>query len=161
MICLTNERWEYIKAKLDRLDVEMLTTDKDGNPIGCGMDLLDWQAKLQVELGLALMLARSKKDSLIEFLTIQAAWSIETFGLGRRTIGICNHIRSELDEIEAEPDSLEEWIDVIVLALDATWRLGASPELVVKTLMDKQQKNLQRSWGPPPPEDQPSFHLKE
>lgn len=161
MICLTNERWEQIKAKLDRLDVEMLTVDKEGNVVGCGMDLLEWQAHLQTELGLERVRARSRKDSLIEFLKIQADWSARTFGPGKRTVGICNHIRSELDEIEAEPDNLEEWIDVIVLALDATWRLGATPESVVRVLMDKQQKNLMRSWGPPPPEDQPSFHLKE
>lgn len=38
--------------KLSRLDVEMLTNDDDGNPVGCGMDLLDWQAHLQTELGI-------------------------------------------------------------------------------------------------------------
>lgn len=161
MICLTDEKWEKIKAKLERLDVEMLTTDDDGNPIGCGMDLLDWQAHLQTELGLAHMLARSKRDSLITFLEIQADWSLRTFGPGKRTIGLCNHIRSELAEVEASPHRLEEWIDVIILALDATWRLGAPPEEVITVLLGKQQLNLQRDWGPPPPEDQPSFHLKE
>ena len=40
-------------AKLKRLDVEMMTTDDDGNPVECGMDLLDWQAHLQTELGLS------------------------------------------------------------------------------------------------------------
>lgn len=44
---------------LDRLDVEMLTTDDDGNPIGCGMDLLDWQAHLQTELGLSRLKLRA------------------------------------------------------------------------------------------------------
>lgn len=118
MICLTNDKWDRIKAQLEQ-------------------------------------------DSLIDFLIIQKSWSLQTFGPGRRTVGLCNHIKSELTEILAEPDSLEEWIDVIVLALDATWRLGATPEEVVETLMNKQQQNLLRLWGPPPPEDQPSFHIKE
>ena len=134
MICLTDDKWDDIKVEL---------------------------AYLRVKLGLAQFRERSRKDSLIEFLTIQADWSARAFGPGKRTVGLCNHIRSELEEIEQEPDSLEEWIDVIVLALDATWRLGATPEEVVKVLLDKQQINLKRAWGPPPPEDQPSFHLKE
>lgn len=134
MICLTNDRWDDIKVKL---------------------------AVLRLKLRLAQSRERSRKDNLIEFLTIQADWSARTFGPGKRTIGLCNHIRSELDEIEQTPGDLEEWIDVIILALDATWRLGATPEEVVDTLMAKQQKNLKRSWGPPLPEDQPSFHLKE
>jgi len=41
-----------LEDKLSRLDVEMLTIDDDGNPVGCGMDLLDWQAHLQTELGI-------------------------------------------------------------------------------------------------------------
>jgi hypothetical protein len=96
-----------------------------------------------------------------QFLENQKFWSEIVFGTGRRTIGICNHIRSELIEIEDDPDNLEEWIDVLLLAFDATWRLGASPKDVVETLLKKQHRNINREWGPIPPETEPSFHLRE
>lgn len=96
-----------------------------------------------------------------KFLEDQKSWSEIQFGKGRRTIGICNHIRSELVEIEDNPDDLEEWIDVLLLAFDATWRLGATPEDVVRTLLKKQRENMEkRKWGDIPPEDEPSFHLQ-
>ena len=95
-----------------------------------------------------------------KFLEDQKSWSREVFGTGRRTIGICDHIRHELIEIENDPDNLEEWIDVLLLAFDATWRLDASPKDVVETLLKKQHKNINREWGPIPPETEPSFHLK-
>ena len=98
--------------------------------------------------------------NVTQFLEIQREWSIEKFGKGKRTTGICNHIRSELEEIEQQPDSLEEWIDVLLLAFDATWRLGASPEQIIEELLRKQQKNINRYWGPIPPETEPSFHLQ-
>ena len=96
-----------------------------------------------------------------QFLEDQTSWSKEVFGTGRRTVGLCNHIRHELIEIENDPDNLEEWIDVLILAFDATWRLGASPKDVVETLLKKQHRNVNnREWGPIPPETEPSFHLK-
>lgn len=93
-----------------------------------------------------------------ELLEIQEEWSAEKFGAGKRTKGICNHIRSELKEVE-ETECLEEWVDVLLLAFDAVWRLGASPEMLVRKLLQKQQENIGREWGPIPPEDEPSFHL--
>ena len=101
------------------------------------------------------------KFDLELFLKKQAYWSAHTFGEGKRTIGIVNHIKSELLEIEESPDDLSEWIDVLILAFDATWRLGATPEEVTSALAAKQKINTERIWGPPPPEDQPSFHVRE
>lgn len=49
-------------------------------------------------------------------------WSEKTFGPGMRTEGITAHIRKELLEIEEDPNSLEEWIDVMILAFDGAWR---------------------------------------
>lgn len=76
----------------------------------------------------------------------QRAFSEKTFGPGRRTRGICNHIRKELAEIEAEPDSIEEWIDVVLLALDGAWRAGATPDRIIEALVAKQAKNEARPW---------------
>ena len=68
---ITNEVVE-LEAKLARLDVEMLTTDEEGNPVGCGMDLLDWQAQLQTELGLSRLKVReleAENGALREYTT--------------------------------------------------------------------------------------------
>ena len=50
-----NDELTVENARLKRFDVEMATTDDDGNLVGCGMDLLDWQAHLQTKLGLSLL----------------------------------------------------------------------------------------------------------
>ena len=49
-------------------------------------------------------------------------FSTQTFGPGRRSKGIVEHILQELVEIESDPLDVEEWIDVLHLALDACWR---------------------------------------
>jgi hypothetical protein len=76
----------------------------------------------------------------------QAKFSRHTFGPGRRTQGVADHIRKELLEIEVAPDDLEEWIDVVILALDGAWRTGASPDQIISTLTAKQAKNEARTW---------------
>lgn len=53
------------------------------------------------------------------------AFSFATFGPGKRTAGVIDHIRSELDEIAAaatREDRIEEWTDVLILALDGLTR---------------------------------------
>ena len=84
--------------------------------------------------------------NLIDHIEKQRRFSLETFGSGSRYQGIVNHIRKELIEIEADPKDLEEWIDVILLALDGAWRSGASPKEVCETLQTKFQKNRTRTW---------------
>jgi hypothetical protein len=76
----------------------------------------------------------------------QREFSERTFGPGARTLGVVAHIRKELLEIEAKPDDLEEWIDVVILALDGAWRAGASPREIVEALEAKQTKNESRTW---------------
>jgi hypothetical protein len=76
-----------------------------------------------------------------------------TFGPGRRTLGITEHIRKELDEILAKPDDLMEWIDIIVLGIDGAWRhcpAGLTnkekADLIAQTLARKQSINENRTW---------------
>lgn len=90
---------------------------------------------------------------LVNYIEWQRIWSERTFGLGKRTRGILQHIRKELLEIEQAPDDLEEWIDVMILALDGAWRAGYSPEQIVAALRSKQEKNFQRVWPKPVSED--------
>lgn len=76
----------------------------------------------------------------------QRQWSEKTFGPGDRSKGIVDHIRKELLEIEENPNDLEEWIDVVILALDAAWRIGASPAQIIGKLKEKTAKNQARKW---------------
>lgn len=75
----------------------------------------------------------------------QIEWSRETFGPGDRTQGVLDHIRKELKEIEEDPES-DEWVDVIILALDGAWRSGWQPQHIIDALIAKQRKNEQRVW---------------
>lgn len=79
-------------------------------------------------------------------LARQATWSEKTFGPGPRTRGVCDHIRKELLEIEADPLDLREWIDVVILGLDGAWRCGGTPEQIIAGIVAKQTKNEGRTW---------------
>lgn len=83
---------------------------------------------------------------LVLHLKLQREFSKKTFGPGPRTKGVTDHIRKELIEIEAEPYDLEEWIDVVLLALDGAWRAGYKPEQIAYMLADKLNRNMERQW---------------
>lgn len=85
-------------------------------------------------------------DDLVEIITRQRDFSIRTFGPGQRALGLVDHIKKELAEIEANPRDPEEWIDVALLALDGAWRAGCSPDEVANTLISKLSKNESRTW---------------
>lgn len=91
--------------------------------------------------------AQQPRWDFVEHLRRQAAWSEQTFGPGPRTAGVCDHIRKELAEIEADPTDVREWIDVVILALDGAWRCGATPEEIVAALAAKQARNEARVWS--------------
>lgn len=89
-----------------------------------------------------------------EFLKEREEFSFKTFGPGNRTKGVIDHIRKELKEIEDNPQDLEEWIDVILLALDGATRCriqdnschGHTSRDIMKMLEYKLQKNKNRKW---------------
>lgn len=83
---------------------------------------------------------------LIRHLHRQRRFSLNTFGPGTRSKGVIDHIRKELVEIEAAPLELEEWVDVILLALDGAWRAGYSPEDIAEAIEGKQERNEARAW---------------
>jgi len=84
---------------------------------------------------------------LIDYLKRQIAFSEQAFGPGSsRVDGVIDHIRKELIEIEEAPEDLEEWIDVIILALDGAWRVGYTPEEIGRVLEYKLAKNKSRKW---------------
>jgi hypothetical protein len=83
---------------------------------------------------------------LIAHLHRQRRFSEQTFGPGTRIDGVSDHIRKELLEVQASGGSLDEWVDVILLALDGAWRSGATPEAIVTAIEAKQSKNERRTW---------------
>lgn len=83
---------------------------------------------------------------LIAHLERQRQFSERTFGPGVRTQGVCDHIRKELAEIEADPADKAEWCDVIILAFDGAWRAGYSPAELIDAIVAKQTRNEGRVW---------------
>ena len=83
---------------------------------------------------------------LYDHLKQQAEWSEKTFGPGGSTLGVLDHIKKEIKEIEQAPFNLEEWADVLILAFDACWRAGHSPEDTIAMLIFKDRKNKARKW---------------
>lgn len=75
---------------------------------------------------------------LVIHLERQREFSERTFGPGARTKGVVDNIRKELIEIEAKPDDLSEWVDVILLALDGAWRAGYTPQQICEGMTAKQ-----------------------
>lgn len=83
---------------------------------------------------------------LVKHIRRQRMFSAKTFGPGRRTEMVIDHIRKELGEIEAAPNDVSEWIDVILLAIDGAWRSGADPEQIAQGIRMKQSRNEARTW---------------
>ncbi len=84
--------------------------------------------------------------NLLDYLERQKAFSERTFGPGPRTKMVLDHIHKELAEVEENPTDLEEWIDVVMLALDGAWRAGYEPHEIADQLSAKLYKNETRLW---------------
>ena len=106
-------------------------------------------------------LERGRASDICQYNERQRQWSRKTFGDGKRTLGIITHIRKELEEIVDQPNDLEEWIDVAILALDGYWRHGGEPAQLMAHLQAKQNKNFARRWPAPGPEDEPIEHVRD
>lgn len=83
---------------------------------------------------------------LVAHLHRQREFSTTAFGPGERTRGVIAHIRKELVEVEESEGSLNEWVDVILLAFDGAWRSGKTPEQIAQAIAAKQAVNQMRSW---------------
>lgn len=88
--------------------------------------------------------------SLADHLRRQRAFSLKTFGPGQRCKGVVDHIRKELNEIEADPEGKGEleWIDVIILGFDGALRDDPDRpvEEIIARMVAKQTKNEGRNW---------------
>lgn len=94
---------------------------------------------------------------LEQHLLRQMAFSHAAFGPGRSTKRVVAHIRKELDEVLESDGSPEEWVDVVILALDGLTRSLAfhggrerdphyAASRACSHLMRKQSTNESRTW---------------
>lgn len=95
------------------------------------------------------------------FLARHWAWSESTFGHGRQTLGLTEHIEKEIIEIRAKPDDLKEWIDVMILAIDGYLRHGGTPTNLMRDLAAKQAENMARTWPAPGSADHAVEHVRD
>jgi hypothetical protein len=95
-----------------------------------------------------------------EFVEEHFEWSKKSFGSTKRTLGIIRHIEKELKEVEADPDDLFEWIDVIILGIDGFCRHGGKPRELLAYLWSKFYRNRLRTYPFPTSDDEPSEHLR-
>lgn len=96
---------------------------------------------------------------LSEYIDRQKEWSSKTFGPGRRTRGIGEHIKKEIEEVYNDPLSPNEWLDIVILAIDGAWRTGASSQQIVDRLNEKQAINFKRKFPFPISQDEVSEHI--
>lgn len=83
---------------------------------------------------------------LVEHLQRQQDFSLRTFGPGKRTNGLIDHIGKELREIAANPEDVIEWVDVVLLSLDGAWRAGYEAKEICKAIQEKLEHNMARKW---------------
>lgn len=84
---------------------------------------------------------------LDEFQQDAAEWSLRTFGI-RKVTGPLNHLKSEIDEIIADPTDVEEFADALILLQDAAWRSGHKMSEIFEAALAKNEKNKKREWPP-------------
>ncbi len=97
--------------------------------------------------------ALSEDLSFKECIQWQKDWATKTFGEGDHALGLTEHIQKEIKEIKENPFDVEEWIDVIILAMEGAWRTGASVSEVSDVFKMKMRKNERRLW---PTENDPN-----
>ncbi len=124
------------------------TTPACGGCVTClhrALELADF-ARKEAMAQMITMAREPERFDLVMHLHRQRAFSTHTFGPGPRTKGVVAHIRKELLEIESKPNDLEEWVDVVLLALDGAWRAGWLPDSIARAIEAKQTKNEGRAW---------------
>jgi hypothetical protein len=98
-----------------------------------------------------------------EYCAEHKNWSQATFG--PPTVfdveKLVTHIGLELEEVRNHPSDVEEWVDIIILAIDGAWRTGHSPEAIQHALIKKQEKNKYRQWNVNPDSSEPNLHVRD
>ena len=111
-----------------------------------GVEALNQSLRVSIERVISQRKDEAGYMNLIEHLHRQRAWSLETFGPGYCHSRVIDHLRKEINEVEAAPLDLTEWVDVVLLALDGAWRAGYSPIQIAAAIEAKQARNEMRQW---------------
>lgn len=81
-----------------------------------------------------------------KFIEDYGVFSDKAFGVGKRSVGITEHLKKEINELELDPNDPFEWVDVILLGMDGLRRLGYTPEQITNFLEEKFNINKKRIW---------------
>lgn len=65
------------------------------------------------------------------------SWTLRLPGPGQRLLGTLDHLRKELAEVEADPGDVEEWCDILLLAMQGALRQGHSAQRLLGALHRK------------------------
>jgi hypothetical protein len=90
----------------------------------------------------------------------QMAFSKATFGPGTRTAGVLDHMTKEIEEVRQSNGSADEWVDLVILALDGLTRQlsfcnkgneriqtsGIIASAACMMIVGKQDRNENRTW---------------
>jgi hypothetical protein len=81
------------------------------------------------------------------FIREYGEFSDDAFGVGKRTLGIIEHLKKEIEELGKDPLDPLEWIDIIFLGMDGLRRLGYTPREIVEFMDAKFTVNKSRKWS--------------
>ena len=86
--------------------------------------------------------------TIAEYIVDQRNFSKRTFK-NSNCNSVVAHIKKEIEEVQANPYDLMEWIDIIILSLDGYWRAGGDPFSFMDLMERKLEINKNRKWGVP------------
>ncbi|WP_227271225.1 dATP/dGTP pyrophosphohydrolase domain-containing protein [Roseobacter weihaiensis] len=113
---------------------------------GCKADKVVGHAPFDYWAAEAALAQVTPRLDLLTVIEHHITFSLETFGPGERLAGTLDHLRGELVEIEADPHDCEEWVDVILLAIQGAARHGHNAEAIAAKWLFKMAKNNARTW---------------
>ena len=115
-----------------------------------------------------------EETTLGEYIQMHIEWSGKTFGEGSHTEGLLKHIEKEVAEVreayyqgtteqisqqQFNQEAAKEFVDIIILSIDAMWRQGLSADQIAHLLCTKQQINFERVYPAITNQDEPTEHI--
>lgn len=88
----------------------------------------------------------AEDHGFVRYIADQARWARGTFGPDRPVAGVVDHMVKEMVEIQEDPTDPYEYIDMIILSLDALSRLHYKPGDIADMLYGKFARNVARKW---------------
>lgn len=141
---LVQSHWSYMEnVIIAGIDVTRMYTFEEV------MEMREWDYTSAFIHGYGHGAEDASKDTditMAQCITRQRDWALKTFGPGDHSEGLLKHIKKEVIEIMEDTSETEEWVDIIILAIEGAWRTGASPKEVVQWFDMKMSKNERRQW---------------